>query len=210
MSIATYAELQTAVSEWLHRSGLSARAPDFIRKGQSWLNRKLRTVDMEETYSFNMSTDDRLDPLPSGYLELQSLNYTASPVKEIVFAEPSALIPLITESGKPEYFTIKDGLEWNRTPDAAYACEMHYFKALDLANDSTNWLLTNHPDIYLYASLASAAIYIKDDNRVPGIKSLLQEAVDDLNTQDARKRGSQMVLMRTELVSGNDYNIITG
>lgn len=208
MAISTYSELQTAVSEWLHRSGLSARAPDFIQQGQSWLNRKLRTVDMEERASAVMGTTDRFDSLPTGYLEMQSIYYTADN-QEIAFVEPSALIPLITSSGKPAYFTIKDGLEWSCVPDSAYAYEIHYFKALNIASDTTNWLLTNHPDIYLYAALSSAAIYIKDDNRVPGLKALLTEAVDDLNTQDARKRGSQMIQMRSEFATSG-FNIITG
>lgn len=209
MSIANYTELQTAVAEWLHRANLSTRAEDFIQQGEAWLNRKLRTVDMEERSSgLTMGTTDRFDSLPAGYLEMQSIYYTADN-EEITFVEPSALIPLITSSGKPAYFTIKDGLEWSCIPDSAYAYEIHYFKALDIATDTTNWLLTNHPDIYLYAALASAAIYIKDDNRVPGIKSLLNEAVDDLNTQDSRKRGSQMVQMRSEF-STSGFNIITG
>lgn len=209
MSIATYAELKTAVAEWLHRANLSTRAEDFIQQGEAWLNRKLRTVDMEERSSgLTMGTTDRYDALPTGFLEMQSIFYT-NDNKAIVYVEPSALIPLITSSGKPNYFTIKDGLEWSCVPDSAYPYEIHYFKALDIETDTTNWLLTNHPDIYLYAALSSAAIYIKDDNRVAGLKSLLNEAVDDLNTQDARKRGSQMVEMRTEIDSIG-FNIITG
>lgn len=209
MSIANYTELKTAVSEWLHRANLSTRAEDFIQQGEAWLNRKLRTMDMEERSSgLTMGTADRFDTLPSGYLEMQSIYYT-NDNEEITFVEPSAMIQLISASGKPPYFTIKDGLEWSCVPDSAYAYEIHYFKALDIATDTTNWLLTNHPDIYLYAALASASIYIKDDNRIPGIKALLNEAVDDLNTQDSRKRGSQMVQMRTEL-SNQEFNIITG
>ena len=208
MSVSTYAELSTAVQEWLHRSGLSSRAADFIQQGEAYLNRKLRTVDMEERYSFNMTTADRLDPLPTGFLEMQSLIYTGT-VEEIKFVEASALIPLIaTGGGKPEYFTIKDGLEWECTPDDTYACEMHYFKAMDIASDSTNWLLTNHPDVYLYASLASAAVYTSSDNRLSTVKQLLTEAIDDINTHDARKRGSQMVEMRTEF-GGSSFNVLT-
>jgi hypothetical protein len=30
-----------------------------------------------------------------------------------------------------------------------------------------NWLLTGHPDVYLYASLVETAPYLKDDSRVP-------------------------------------------
>lgn len=209
MSIANYTELKAAVAEWLHRANLSSRAEDFIQQGEAWLNRKLRTVDMEERSSgLTMGTSDRYDTLPSRFLEMQSIYYTGDN-EEIQFVEPSAMIPLITTSGKPRYFTIKDGLEWSCVPDSAYAYEIHYFRALDIASDSTNWLLTNHPDIYLYAALSSAAIYIKDDNRVPGLKAMINEAVEDLNTQDARKRGSQMVTMRTELDTAV-FDIISG
>src|SRR5574340_263912 len=210
MSISTYSELKTAVSNWLHRADLTSYTADFIQQGEAWLNRKLRTVDMEErSTGLTMGTTDRYDTLPARFLEMQSIFYTGGNNNySIVYVEPSALIPLITSSGKPNYFTIKDGLEWSSVPDSAYDYEIHYFKALDIATDTTNWLLTNHPDIYLYAALSSASLYIKDDNRIAGLKALLQEAVDDLNTQDARKRGSQMIEMRTEIDSIG-FNIIT-
>src|SRR5574340_375070 len=158
MSVSTYAELQTAVSNWLHRADLTSYTADFIQQGEAWLNRKLRTMDMEERATVTMGTTDRFDSLPTGYLEMQSLYYTGT-LEELTFVEPSALIRLIrTGSGKPVHFTIKDGLEWDRVPDSAYESEMHYFKALNIASDSTNWLLTNHPDIYLHASIAAAAL----------------------------------------------------
>ena len=208
MAVSTYTELKTAVAEWLHRDGMSSRAPDFIQQGEAWLNRKLRTMDMEERYAFNMGVVNRFQSLPTGYLELQSLYYT-NPHEEITFVEPSRMTALINGSGKPEWFTIKDGIEFDCIPSDTYACEMHYFKAMDIAGDTTNWLLTNHPDVYLYASLAAASVYVVDDARIPTIKALLNEYVQDLNDLSARKRGSQMVELRTEFIPSG-FNFITG
>ena len=73
MSISNYAELQTAVSDWLHRNDLSGRAADFIQHGEAWLNRKLRTVDMEERASVVMGTTDRFDTLPQWYIVTQRM-----------------------------------------------------------------------------------------------------------------------------------------
>lgn len=208
MSIANYTELQTAVGDWLHRAGLSSRAPDFIQQGEAYLNRKLRTMDMEERYAFNTGVVDRFQALPTGYLEIQSLYYT-NPHEELTFVEPSRMTALIRGAGKPELFTIKDGIEFDCIPSDTYACEMHYFKAMDIAGDATNWLLTNHSDVYLYASLVAASVYIKDDARLSTIKTLLNEYVQDLNDLAARKRGSQMVEMRTEF-NQSGFSVITG
>ena len=41
MAISTYAELQTAVTDWMARSDLSGNAADFITLGEARLNRKL-------------------------------------------------------------------------------------------------------------------------------------------------------------------------
>jgi hypothetical protein len=42
----------------------------------------------------------------------------------------------------------------------------------------SNWLLTSHPDVYLYGTLMEAAPYLHDDARVPVWKSLLAEAIE--------------------------------
>jgi len=38
MSIATYSELQTAVADWMHRTDLTAKIPDFITLAESRIN----------------------------------------------------------------------------------------------------------------------------------------------------------------------------
>lgn len=210
MPISTYAELQTEVADWLHQDNLTTKITTFIQLGEDHLNRKLRTVDMETRGPLTASTSSRFLSLPTGLQEAQSL-FILDPRQEIEFVEASVIGDLIeteTTTGIPKQFTVKDEIEFNCIPDQAYSLEMHYFKKYDLATDSTNWLLTNYPETYLYSSIVSASVYIMNDERVPGIKSMLDEMIRDINKQEARKRGSSIIQMRTEVVSSGAYDII--
>ena len=44
----------------------------------------------------------------------------------------------------------------------------------------TNWVLTSHPDVYLFGSLYQAAPYLKDDERVPVWESRYRSALDQI------------------------------
>lgn len=44
MAITTYAELQTAVGNWLHRSDVSTIIPDLIALGEAHLNADRKSV----------------------------------------------------------------------------------------------------------------------------------------------------------------------
>jgi hypothetical protein len=50
-----------------------------------------------------------------------------------------------------------------------------------LASNSTNWLLTLAPDLYLYGALMEASPYIKNDPRIQVWGTLMASALNDLN-----------------------------
>lgn len=214
MSISTYAELQTAVDNWMHRTDLSARVPEFIQMGEAVLNRKLRTVDMETRATITTGTTSRFIGLPTGFLEMRSM-FIQDPAKELFYLNPGSLRDRIvseTDTAEPEFFTIKDEIELDCIPSTALTIEQHYLKKYDIATDSTNWLLTNYPELYLHAALASAAFYVIDDPRLQTVNSLLSEGIMELNRQEARKRGGHMAKLRVDsaLLGNSHYNIITG
>lgn len=213
MAISTYAELQTAVANWLHRDDLTARIPEFIQIGEGVLNRKLRTVDMEVISTLTASTASRFLAFPANFAEMQSLYFT-SPRNEVVYIEPAVFSDYIVDgaSGFPTAYTIKDQIEFNLIPDAAYALEIRYLKQYDIAVESTNWLLTNYPELYLHAALAAAAFFVIDDSRLTTAKSLLSEGIEELNDSEARRRGNSMAYMRCDdaLNQSRPFNITLG
>ena len=66
-------------------------------------------------------------------------------------------------SGRPNVYTILgDNFRFAPTPDTTYTATINYYKAIDALSDSatTNYILTNHPGIYLYGSLYHAANFL--------------------------------------------------
>jgi hypothetical protein len=61
--------------------------------------------------------------------------------------------------------------------------ELTYYAAIaPLANDSdTNWLLAKRPDVYLYASLAHARMYLHDDARIAVAQAFTDKYIVEAN-----------------------------
>jgi hypothetical protein len=87
-------------------------------------------------------------------------------------------------AGQPRYFTIfGDEIELAPTPDQNYTIEMVYRKNVPAltSDNTTNWLLTLAPDMYLYGCLLESAPYIKEDGRIQTWALGLSTALDGLN-----------------------------
>ena len=64
-------------------------------------------------------------------------------------------------------------------PDGAYTFNFYYLTSLPSlsATQTTNWLILNAPDVYLYGSLLEATPYLQDDARIPIWSQAYSEAV---------------------------------
>jgi hypothetical protein len=97
--------------------------------------------------------------------------------------------------GPPTNYAITAGqIELLPTPDDTYEASIVYYgriPALSVSN-TTNWLLTEAPDTYLYGSLVHAAPYLKDDQRLVIWESLFKLSLDTLNSssEDAKYGGT--------------------
>jgi hypothetical protein len=73
-------------------------------------------------------------------------------------------------------------------PDSTYTAELIYYAKLSKlsASTSTNWLLAQAPDVYLYGALLQAAPYLQDDARIQVWVSLYERGLQDLQVADDR------------------------
>jgi hypothetical protein len=195
MSIANYAELQTAVADWLHRADLTARIPDFIMLGESRLNRELRLFSMENADTISTSTSDRFADLPAGVLEVIDLALYSNNYPQVLTQVPLSEINgnATDVAAMPTFYAISSNIVFNVKSDQVYSCVLRYYKKLDIATDSTNAVLTNYPDLYLYSALLAASPYIKNDARLNTWSTLLKDGVKSANRLDARSRGKAML-----------------
>ena len=206
MAISAYAELQAALTNWLHRDNLSSRIPEFIAMGEAYLNRKLRVADMEASSTITPSTSVRYVALPTGFME--PLSFTNEYGEPLTAVDPESLERLAYGIGatRPYYYRISSRIDFEAVADTTYSYTLRYLKRLDLATDLTNAVLTNHPDCYLYASLMQSAPFLKDDARIMTWKSLMDDAVKAANSQSVKS----LQLLQTEVFSNIRSNILRG
>jgi len=204
MAINTYSTLQTAVANWLDRSDLTDRVPEFIALAEATFNRVLRLRAMETTVADTTPSGSKEDALPTGYLQMREIHLTTTPVVSLAYITPEIMyrIRAGSTSGKPNSYTIVgDNILFGPTPDGVYDYSMTYYKSFDALADGTqtNWLILNAPDLYLYGTLLQAEPFLMNDQRVPLWERGVRQVINDLQNQDDKDRhsGSEMRVMNT-------------
>jgi len=197
MSITTYAELKTAVANWLNRTDLTSKIPDFITIAESQLASDLRIREMEKRVTASISTE--YFDIPTDFIEMRNIQLNTSPITRLNYYSPEQMDTFepYTSSGKPLFYTIH-GTEFQLKPipDQSYTIEMTYFyrpTAFSADND-TNTILTRYPDIYLYASCLAAQPYLADDKRIALWLTAYQTRIAILNESDKHGRFSGSTL----------------
>jgi hypothetical protein len=191
MALSTYSELKASLADWLHRGGLTTVIPDFITICEADFNRRIRIATMEERASatFNEGYED----VPTDFLEMREIKVNASPVRSLKYMTPQQMTEFYptTEIGTPEFYTLVDHtIRVNRIPSAEV--EISYYVRIPALSDDepTNWMLTNHPDLYLYGSLIHAEPYLKNDKRILTWKTMYEMALKQVDDSDKKARWS--------------------
>ena len=191
MAITTYTELKAAIADWLLRDDLTSVIPSFIALAEADMNRKLRHWQMETATDISLSA--RLTALPSDYLSPVSLSVASTAPVRVEMASRADLqarrAKSLDATGVPAYYAIAAGqLEVYPTPDATYTATLTYNAKPEALGDSnaSNWVLADHPDIYLMGALAMAAPYLNDDARIGTFAGLYERAINDANEQSSR------------------------
>ena len=199
-TITTYTTLQDAVIEYAGRdqdATFTARVPTFIQMFEAKMNRKLFAPQMEQrsTSTVDTSSDEpEFISLPSDFQTMRTVRLSGVTGKpRLSFMSQTQLedyrYSIDNVSDQPVYFAIVGSeIELAPTPGEDYELEMIYRKNIPaLASNSTNWLLTLAPDLYLYGSLMEAEPYLKNDPRVALWASGFSNALDDLHSLGNRQ-----------------------
>ena len=218
MAINTYATLQTAVANWLDRSDLTDRIPEFIALAEARMSRTLRLsmmLNVDETTLGGAATlvaGTRDYALPSGYLQMVDFHLRTSPITPLSYLTPENMNRMWagSQGGKPLAYTIfadnSTGTPIKKvrlgpSPASAYDYSIMFYKKIDALSvaNTTEQMLTDNPDIYLYGALLEAEPFLMNDQRVQLWATAFQESVRALQEQDNKDRhsGSAMRVMNT-------------
>lgn len=204
MAITNYTQLKTAIANWLNRADLAAMIPDFITFCEADLNRKLRwRMMLVRDVIVAPSADEDYENLPADFLALKMVRFNTDPPKYPKYATPDMIGHWRAENngcqGTPDWYSILGTqILFDRTPSGSPQLELLSYVRIPALNDTTqtsNLLLDQNPDIYVYGSLLHAEPYLKNDPRLETWGGLYAAGIDSLHADDKRAETSPSPLV---------------
>ena len=189
MAITTYAELQTAVDNWLHRSNTAARVQEMIVLAEADIRRSVRARDMETTADLTISS--QRTSLPTGFVGYRRLYIDGDPVQQLTFMPPENFWRkwVSSQTGKPTSFTIEEeDVVVGPAPDATYTGKQLYFRLQALTGSVVPSLFTNHPDLYLFGTLIQSQHFYGPDSRIAGWSQQYAAIMQSIRHSNIRDR----------------------
>jgi hypothetical protein len=194
MTISTYSELKTAIANYTGSANLTGRDDEFIDSAEALFARRLRIRAMETSATGTFTASNSALAIPTGFQAVRTFSYTpvlgTTKYLEFITVEQGDAFEYTQEAG-PVYYTFAlGGFKLYPTPDQAYAYSLLYYKkitGLDGSN-TTNYLLTSHPDIYLAACMVEASAYLKDPASAQAWSVKLEAGLRELERMDSRER----------------------
>lgn len=192
MSITTYAELKSAIADFLNRDDLTSVIPTFISTAEAQMQREVRHYKMMQRSTADI--DSRYSALPGNWLETIRFHVTGDRSYRIENTSMDDILQLRMANptaGRPTHYAhIGETLEVYPTPDQAYTSELLYYEKIPALSDSntTNWLLQDAPDAYLYGALLHSAPYLQEDSRMQVWGTIYVEAIKSVNGQSEKAR----------------------
>jgi len=210
MAISNYSELKLSIANWIARDDLTEDIDNFIDLAESRINygsddpyksEPLSVLGMEQANE-DITISAQMTSLPTGFLEARALYLDTSNKADLDYLPPDRFWQTtLARSGtaQPSIYTIQGtNLVVAPSPDTTYTGKISYFKKLDplSSTTTTNWLITNAPNIYLYGALLEAYIFIKDYDEADKMFSHFRSSIGGLVNQDKRARhsGSSLVM----------------
>jgi hypothetical protein len=150
---------------------------------------------METRVTANTIANTEYYSLPDNYVAMRNIKLNTDTKTPLEFLTPEIMDRLQAGSsvGCPKSYSIKgNDIQLRPIPDGVYEIEIAYYKTFTPLSDSntTNDMLTHHPDAYLYGALVEAEPYLQNDKRIVTWAGLYKNTKDSIIESNERDRHS--------------------
>ena len=201
MAISTYAELTTAITTgWPHRSDLSGQSDNVIALAEAKFNRRLRSKHQETALSETAIDASYQVAIPSNVLAVKRMWRTDDPKTPLM---PVTLDFIIEQQGSTSYGYSNLALHYC-VEDAKFRFDGTgnvsgiLYRSIPALSGSTttNWLLTAHPDLYLYECMSQMNYYALNLPRAQMFEAKSDALIAELNRSEKRDEFSGPLMVR--------------
>ena len=184
--IVDYASLQSELQSWLwNRSDVVARIPTFIQLAEAQMNRRL--ASRLKIARIDVTIAGETLPVPADFAGAVSVALETDPISELAFVTPDGLAlrsnGVSNPSGNPDsYSVVGSALQFFPIPSAPVAAKLIYRQRIPALSNTNpaNWVLSFHPDAYLYGALMQSAPWLRNDDRLPMWQQAFAQILSDI------------------------------
>ena len=192
--VMTYDSLTSTVLQYLERQDAAVvnAIPTFITLCEFEIAQNIKTLGQMEVVDSTMNIGNPVIPKPARWRKTTSMTLSVSGQKQPMLVRKLEYLNTyaqdVTATGIPLYYADYDYDHWlvAPTPNQAYAFEALCYTRLEPLSSSnqTNWLTQNAPNAMLFGTLKQTAPFLKNDARLAVWKSMFDEALVALKTED--------------------------
>lgn len=186
-AILNYYDLQTIIAKRLKRTDLGSDIPVYIRMVESRINTTLyRARELESSYQTITTAGNNSISLPDDFGSLKNAQIIGSTNYVLDILSDDNLLQMSSNNYQdiPQYFVIQgNSMLLYPIPNGEYTVSIIYYttlKGLSSIN-TTNWLLSKAPDVYLYGALVEACIDTQDFDLLQIYEPRYQQAMNNLD-----------------------------
>jgi hypothetical protein len=211
MALNSYTTVKDFTLRLLNREGfteLETDIEDLMGIGQRtiWRNADLNAMLVAEEMTVSAATA----ALPSGALRIKSITLQNGSQSCDVKGAPFRTVMLARNEGAPRFYTVVGStMYFGPTADQAYTIDVISYKALQsisTTNDS-NWVVSNYPELIVWASMYEALMWLKDDNRAGIYFQRMEKLIAEIAKSESElmyEGGSLAVLDPQRVQSGSE------
>jgi|TARA_Y100000310_G_scaffold172462_1_gene172579 hypothetical protein len=192
MALDSYTNLKAAILNFTPRKDVANLLDDFIDLTETDIytgingNPGLRIRDMET--SAGITVTGRTGTIPTAFVEARSVIHVQGGKSKRIFSVAPQSQKITSGAGVPSNFAIRDGVEFDRTPNGTVTLE-YYASEADLSTaTAANAVLTRFPNIYLFGALAHLFGQGEDAEEEGKWRSKFESAILGANNQDRSGR----------------------
>ena len=197
MAFNNYEALKTSIANWADRDDMVTFIPDFVALCEARFNRELRLRSMEQKWEADTIGGQANYALPPRFLQMREFRLNTNPTVSLRYVSPEIYEAWNLGSGEPSFYTIiANEIRLGPIPAGVYNIEMLYWAKFPNLDGSTtsNWMLQNAPDVYLYGSLMEMEPFIQNDARIAVWAAGYDRAISNIQLQDDKDRHSGSAL----------------
>lgn len=213
MSLSTYSDLTAAVADYLARSDLTSVIPTFITLTEVMAQfgdggsdiEPLRVREMEASVTLTPDANGNAT-LPTDFLEIRRVTYNTDPLSVLTYLSPADLNATYGDADADSddsddadtalNYTILGSTLTVRPIGSGSTVTLDYYQKIPAltSTNTTNWLMTKAPTVYLYGCLFQSDIYTQNPAAGGPHLNLYRNAILGLERSDRGSKAASFVM----------------